>query len=160
MLPAEIETSLSPANACAWARALSTPSVTKVNGASGNGQSVGGSCVTTKTASPTAGLPFQPFVMSNRRRPITSATTFTHALRRYSALAAEVWNTMLGSLPLTSTSPLLYQSNNGPTWSFGSAMKPSSDIEACVMTWPMFSLPPDLEEQVMARGREHGPRLH
>ena len=35
MLPGVIETSLSPATACAWAIALRRPSVTKVNGASG-----------------------------------------------------------------------------------------------------------------------------
>src|SRR5215813_315275 len=42
MLPGVIDTSLSPARACAWASALGSPPVTKVNGASGNGQPAGG----------------------------------------------------------------------------------------------------------------------
>jgi hypothetical protein len=42
-----------------------------------------------------------------------------------------------GWLPVTSTSPLWYQSNNGPTSSWGSAMKPSSDIDACAITFPI-----------------------
>src|SRR5215472_3880325 len=61
-----------------------------------------------------------------------------HAARRYSALAGEVWKTRSGSAPVTSTSPLLYQSNSGPAWSFVSAMKPSSDMEAWAITFPIF----------------------
>ena len=38
-------------------------------------QSVGARWVTTKTCSPTAGLPFQPLVRSNSRRPMTFAAT-------------------------------------------------------------------------------------
>src|SRR6266568_1860098 len=137
MLPGVIDTSLSPATACAWASALCRPSVTKVNGASGNGQSAGGRWVTTKTASPTAGRPFQPLVRSNRRRPITSAPMVDHAARRYRALAGDVRKTRSGSAPVTWTFPLSYQSNSGPTWSFVSAMKPSSDMEAWEITFPI-----------------------
>jgi hypothetical protein len=75
-LPPLRATFRSPANALACAIALASPSVTKVNGASGYGQPVGGSWVTTKTASPIAGRPFQPSVMSKRRRPITAAPMF------------------------------------------------------------------------------------
>ena len=116
------ETTWSPASSLAWATALATPSVTKVKGASGKSQSSGGRWVTTNTASPTGGRPFQPLVMSNSRRPMTPATASDQARRRYSALAAETRNTRSGSAPVTSTSPLPYQSNSGPTLSEGSAM--------------------------------------
>jgi hypothetical protein len=71
--PPATSTSRSPANSLAAAIAFSTPS-TNVNGAVAKcSQSVGGRWVTTKTCSPAAGLPFQPFVRSNSRRPITFA---------------------------------------------------------------------------------------
>jgi hypothetical protein len=81
MLPAETATSMSPAKALAWATALRTPSVTKVNGALGKSQSVGAWWVTTNTASPTAGRPCQPFVRSKSRRPITDARMLAHSAR-------------------------------------------------------------------------------
>src|SRR5918992_4334229 len=145
MPPAVSETTRPPAPACAWASALATPSVTNVNGASGcdSTHSVGTRCVTTNTASPTGGIPPQPSVMSNRRRPITPGPTLLHAERRYSALAAETLKTRSGSLPLTSVSPLPYQSNSGPTRPDGSAMNPSNDIVACTTTLPMV-LPPEV----------------
>jgi hypothetical protein len=93
-----------------------------VKGASGKSQSRGGRWVTTNTASPTGGRPFQPLVRSNSRRPITPAAASDQARRRYSALAAETRNTRSGSAPTTSTSPLSYQSNSGPTLPEGSAM--------------------------------------
>ena len=50
-----------------------------MNGAvSAYSQSVGGRWVTTKTWSPAAGLPFQPLVMSNTRRPISRSTSTHH----------------------------------------------------------------------------------
>lgn len=53
--------------------AASSP-FTDVNGAVGwISRFVGGSWVTTKTCSPAAGSPPQPFVMSNTRRPMTTA---------------------------------------------------------------------------------------
>jgi hypothetical protein len=96
--------------------------------------------VTTNTASPTGGRPFQPLVMSNRRRPITPAAALDQARRRYSALAAETLNTRSGSAPVSSTSPLPYQSNSGPTLSEVSAMNPSSDIDAWLITVAMGGL--------------------
>jgi hypothetical protein len=81
-VPGVTEMSLSPAMALAWATALGTPSVTKVEGASGKSQSAGGRWVTTTTASPTGGRPFQPLVRSNSRRPITETPALAHAWRR------------------------------------------------------------------------------
>src|SRR6266568_6129112 len=60
-----------------------------------------------------------------------------HAARRYRALAGDVRKTRSGSAPVTWTFPLSYQSNSGPTWSFVSAMKPSSDMEAWAITFPI-----------------------
>ena len=58
-----------PRQGTPWlARSRCSPSVTKVKGASGKGQSGGVSCVTTKIWSPAAGTPPQPFVRSNRHR--------------------------------------------------------------------------------------------
>jgi RNA polymerase sigma-70 factor (ECF subfamily) len=64
------------------------------------------------------------------------------ATRRYSALAWLTWKTRLGSAPVNSTSPLRYQSKSGLTSSEGSAMNPSSDIDACMTTLLMLVLPP------------------
>src|SRR4029450_13831639 len=36
-------------------------------------------------------------------------------------------------------SPLVYQSNRAPTWSFSSAMKPSTDTTLCITTLPITS---------------------
>jgi hypothetical protein len=139
MSPAASDTTLSPATACAFATALSTPSVTNVNGASGwdSTHSVGTRCVTTRTASPTGGVPPHPSVRSNSRRPTTPGPTSLHADRRYSALAAETRYCRVGSLSWNATSPLRYQSNSGPTPPDGYAMNPSSDIDACTTTFPM-----------------------
>ena len=65
---------------------------TNVNGAvPAYSQSVGGSWVTTNTCSPAAGLPFQPLVMSNTRRPMTFAATPADWVSMKSAEACVVW---------------------------------------------------------------------
>src|SRR5690349_10728090 len=71
---------------------------------------------------------------------MTAAPTRDHP-RMCSALASDVRNTRSGSAPVTSTSPLPYQSNSGPTVSDRSAMKPSSDMVAAMMTFPIPALP-------------------
>jgi hypothetical protein len=57
----------------------------------------------------------------------------------YSALAALTWKTRSGSAIVIGTSPFPYQSNSGPTSSFSSAMNPSSDTVASIITLPMTS---------------------
>ena len=73
--PALTSTSRSPANS----RAAAMPSSTlpqNVNGAvPACSQSSAGRWVTTKTCSPAAGMPSQPFVRSNSRRPMTTHAT-------------------------------------------------------------------------------------
>ena len=49
---------------------------------------------------------------------------------------------------MNSTSPLPYQSNSGPMRSLGSAMNPSSDLDAWVTTLPI-PLAVDRSDQIM-----------
>jgi hypothetical protein len=62
---------------------------------------------------------------------------FVHAERGLHALSADVRKTRSGPAPVNSTSPLPYKSKSGPTLSDGSAMYPSNDIDAPVMTSPV-----------------------
>src|SRR5215216_6540017 len=93
------------------------------------------------------GLPPHPLVMSNVLRPVTNAPILVCASRSSSALAAEILNTISVPGILYSVSPLEYHAKSrsppsprgrsGP--SLGPAMKPSSDIESPVATFPMAS---------------------
>jgi hypothetical protein len=93
------------------------------------------------------GLPPHPLVMSNVLRPVTNAPILLCASRRSPALCGEIMNTISVPGNLYSVSPLEYHAKSrsppsprgcsGP--SFGPAMKPSSDIESPVATFPMTS---------------------
>ncbi len=72
---------------------------------------------------------------------MTQARTFGQVDAMYSALAGLTWNGRPGSVPYTSTGPLLYQSNSGPTVSSVVATKPSSETTADAMTFPMTTAP-------------------
>ena len=94
------------------------------------------------------GLPPHPLVMSNVLRPVTNAPILLCASRRSSALCGETMNTISVPGSLYSVSPREYHAKSrsppsprgrsGP--SFGPAMKPSSDIDNPVETFPMFVL--------------------
>jgi hypothetical protein len=96
------------------------------------------------------GLPPHPLVMSNVLRPVTNAPILLCASRRRSALCGETLNTISVPGSLYSVSPLEYHAKSrsppspsgDPGPSFGPAMKPSSDIESPVATFPMFVLLP------------------
>src|SRR2546430_11210285 len=81
-------TSLPPAARLACSTALSTPSVTKVNGEPSFAHSPGTVCVTTIVGSPPGGLPPHAPARSNVLRP-TSVAPVVHVSRRRSALARE-----------------------------------------------------------------------
>src|SRR3712207_2824142 len=96
------------------------------------------------------GMPPHPLVMSNVLRPVTNAPILLCASRRSPALCGETLNTISVAGNLYSVSPPEYHAKSrsppsprgrsGP--SFGPAMKPSSDIESPVATFPMFVLLP------------------
>ena len=69
-------TCLSPATAFAWSKALSSPSVTNVNGDPWYTQSCGTNLVTTKTGTSKGCLPPHPRVRSNVRRPNPTLRSF------------------------------------------------------------------------------------
>src|SRR5215210_4929582 len=106
--------------------------------------------VTTKVGTPKGGLPPHPLVMSNVLRPVTNAPILVCASRRSSALCGETPNTISVPGSLYSVSPLEYHAKSrsppspsgDPGPSFGPAMKPSSDIDNPVETFPMFMLLP------------------
>ncbi len=103
--------------------------------------SVGGRWVTTTTGAPTGWLSPQPWAISNSRRPATSAPVFSVSSRSISAPARSTRNAMFSFGLGTVTSPASYHSNSSPTWSFESAMNPSSDIVICVNTLPTSGPP-------------------
>jgi hypothetical protein len=75
--------------------------------------------VTTTSSSPAAGRPSQPFVVSNRCRPITVTVIASQNGWTWSAEVRETWNVQPLGLAISSVSPLPYQSNSGPTESSG-----------------------------------------
>jgi hypothetical protein len=94
------------------------------------------------------GLPPQPLAMSNVLRPVTNAPILPCASRSSSALCGETSNTISVPGSTYSVSPPEYhaKSRSPPSPrgrsppSFGPAMKPSSDIDNPVDTFPMFVL--------------------
>jgi hypothetical protein len=94
------------------------------------------------------GLPPHPLVISNVLRPVTNAPILLCASRRSSALCGETINTISVPGSLYSVSPPEYHAKSrspssprgDPGPSFGPAMKPSSDIDNPVETFPMFVL--------------------
>src|SRR5258708_39788161 len=115
--------------------ALSTPSVTKMNGDPGLTHSCGTVWVTTKQGVP-GGWPPQARAISKVRRPHTPAPDDPIASLRILALCEETLRTGVPSEILTSVSPLKYhlKSESPPSprplsgLSFGPATKPSSDM--------------------------------
>ena len=101
---------------------------------------------TTTTWSPAGGRPSQPFVRSNRWRPITIAPI---AVPHRPDVLVDARDLETPPAPERSyswspssaigVSPLKYQSNSGPTSSFSSAMKPSTDTTLCMTTLPITS---------------------
>src|SRR6266496_6868672 len=124
--------------------ALSTPSVTKVNGDPSLAHSGGTLWVTIKQGDP-GGWPPQALAISKVLRPHTPAPYVPIASLRISALCDETLSTMLPSEIGTSVSPLMYHVKSrsppspkpfsGP--SFGPATKPSSDTVMLKTTFPM-----------------------
>src|SRR5690554_5361565 len=110
--------------------------------------------------SPISALPPHAFDTSKSRRPVTIAPSVLHASRRWSALACEILNTRSGPASGKSTSPAEYHLKISDTSSFGSAMKPSSDIVNPAMILPMRNAPfgtarlrrEDLEQTRRQRG--------
>ncbi len=94
------------------------------------------------------GLPPHPLVISNVLRPVTNAPILLCAFLRSSALCVEILNTISVPGSLYSVSPPEYHAKSrsppsprgDPAASFGPAMKPFSDIESPVATFPMFVL--------------------
>jgi hypothetical protein len=86
--------------------------------------------------------------MSNVLRPVTNAPILLCASRRRSALWGETLNTISVPGSPYSTSPAWYHAKSlsppspsgelGP--SLGPAIKPSSDIESPIVTFPIFIL--------------------
>src|SRR6266545_6180182 len=124
--------------------ALSTPSVTKVNGDPSLTHSCGTVWVTIKQGV-MGGWPLQAPVISNVLRPHTSAPVVLIASSRSSALCGETLSTILPSEIGISVLPLKYQlkSWSPPSpkpfsgLSFGPATKPSSDMVMLKTTFPM-----------------------
>jgi hypothetical protein len=85
---------------------------------------------------PAAGLPFQPLVRSNSRRPMTTAAKSLYWLRMKSAEAWVLRHSPSAPSKAQVTSPLSYQSNSGPTPSFSSAMNPSRETTAPMTACP------------------------
>src|SRR3569833_847509 len=123
-------TFLSPA----VSRARPTAVPTEPAKAKDSGPSAGGSWVTTTTGTPSGWVPPQPWVMSYRCRPATSAPTPAIDSRMYAALAGDMRNVAHSTAVGTSTSPLPMQPNSLSIPSAGSAMNPSSDIDMLAMT--------------------------
>src|SRR5215216_1585436 len=134
--------------------ALSRPSATKVNGDPSEthcGETV---WLTTKTGTSKGCLPPYPLVRSNVLRPVTNAPVVVRVWRSSSAVCGETLNTISVPGSLYSVSPAEYHAKSrsppspmgasGP--SLGPAIKPSSDVECPVRTFPMtsFSFPDHL----------------
>src|SRR5574341_1325967 len=125
--------------------ALSTPSVTNVNGDPSLTHSRGTVWVTIKAGDP-GGCPPQPRAISKVLRPHTPAPYVAIAALRSLALCGETLSsgeplpTEISVLPLKyqlkSRSPPSPKPFSGP--SFGPATKPSSDIVMLKVTFPMF----------------------
>src|SRR6476620_6291158 len=124
--------------------ALSTPSVTKMNGDPSVAHSCGTVWVTTKLGVP-GGWPPQPCAISKVLRPHTPAPYLANASFRTSALCGDTLSTIWPSEIGTSVLPLKYHVNSwsppspspfsGP--SFGPATNPSSDTVMLNTTFPM-----------------------
>src|SRR4029079_2172240 len=124
--------------------ALSTPSVTKVNGDPSLTHSCGTLWVTIKHGLP-GGWPPQALAISKVRLPHTPAPYRPNASFRSSALCGETLSTILPSEMGTSVVPLKYQRKSrsppspspfsGP--SFSPATKQSSDMVMLKTTLPM-----------------------
>src|SRR5215217_6354653 len=169
MLAAPTPTSLSPATAFACSRALSTPSVTNVNGDPWSTHAGGAELLTTKTGTSKGCLPPHPWVRSKVRRPNTNAPVISRVSRRNSAVWAETLKTM--SVPgsrysvspapyhATSRSPPCPMGASGP--SFGPLINPSSETASPVRTFPMFVLLPHCLHEVSGPqlGRHESPQV-
>src|SRR5689334_8174046 len=148
MLAAPTPTSLSPATACACSRALTSPSVTNLNGDPSSTHSGGTELLTTKTGTSKGCLPPHPWVRSNVLRPNTNAPVVSRVSRRNSAVCGETLKTMSVPGSRYSVSPAPYQAKSrspptpmgasGP--SFGPLINPSSETASPVRTFPMFVL--------------------
>src|SRR5689334_5625661 len=144
--PAFTATVRSPASSLALPIAAVT-SPAKWHDASGCQPAGLGRCETTTTWSPAGGFPSQPFTRSNRVRPITIVPIDAHIDRTYSAEARDTlkrlpvpeWSYGWSPPPVIGVSPLKYQSWSGPTSSWLSAMKPSTDTTLCMITVPTAS---------------------
>src|SRR5436305_1216969 len=110
-------TSLSPAKAVACATALSSPSVTNVNGDPSKTQSCRTELLTTKTGTSNGCLPPQPLVRSKVLRPNTKAPVVLRVSSRYSAVCGETMKIMSlpGSLYSVSPAPYHAKSLSPPT---------------------------------------------
>src|SRR5262245_3142280 len=111
MLAELIPTSLSPTAALACLIALSTPSVTKMNGDPSCIHSFGGLCVTTKHGDP-GGVPPHAPAMSNILRPQIIAPMDLIPSRKCSALSLEIFIGGAPGISSISVSPLEYHRNS------------------------------------------------
>lgn len=135
-----IPTDFPPAAAFAFSTALSMPSVTKWTVEFGRGQPAGMLWVKTK-AGPQEWFPPHPPATSKVRRPVMTAPNSDVRLRMCPALGSDTLNVIDPGPPVrTWTFPeLKYQSKTSDTPSFGSATKPSSDIDMIAMTFDIKS---------------------
>ena len=86
------------------------------------------------SATPTSGVVEVP-------APHDQSPIVPYDVRRSSALCSETLSVMLPLGTVYSVSPPKYQSKSGPTSPFSLAIKPSSDVENPVPTFPTFFTP-------------------